>query len=127
MESESHAHWIKRFKMPIVLWLSLTSFPTGFMPFFAASAYREIQHEQHVSPKWRIPARIENKKHMFRIGLQFSAAAGFVHLCMAGLALRKWNRLFLGLRGAGWFAMMWSAFLVGIALGIWIYATGAPV
>jgi hypothetical protein len=124
-EPQSHGHWIKLLKWPVVFWLAFTSFPAGFMPFFAAGAYRGMQHEQHVSPKWRIPARIESGRHMLYIALLFSVGAGIVHAAMVFLSWRKWNGILLGLRGAGWFAMAWSAFGVGMAMGIWIY-TVAP-
>jgi hypothetical protein len=44
---------------------------------------------------------------------------------MIRITRRQWNDLLFGLRGAGWFVILWSAFAFGVAMGIWIY-TVAP-
>jgi hypothetical protein len=123
---ESTAHEIRWLRKFVVLFLLFTSVPAGFAPCMAVGAYREALHEQQVSIKWRNQARIEDAWKMVRIMLGVSVAAVMIQLGISWLALRKWNELLLGFRGAGWFVLIWCAFAVGVGFGAWISCV-APV
>jgi hypothetical protein len=122
---KSHSHLIDLLKWPIVYMLVITSFPAGFMPLFTTGAYRGILYAEHVNPKWRNQMRIDSAKRTFWLGLCLSIVCLGVHLAMIRITRRQWNDLLFGLRGAGWFVILWSAFAFGVAMGIWIY-TVAP-
>jgi hypothetical protein len=125
LPAESHAHLVKLLKWPITFFLMFTSVPAGFAPFFAAGVFRSMQHFDAASRRSGDPHRVAADQTLLRGALVVSALSLLIQCAMSWLAWRKWNGLLLGFRGAGWFAVLWGAFTVGLCLGVWIY-TVAP-
>ena len=118
----SSGRLVMRLRLVIAWFLIFTSIPCGFSPFLIAGAYRGMQHEEHINLKWRNQRRIESDKRVLCLGLSIAATTVLIQCVMSWLAWHRWNTLLLGLRGAGWFALLWSAFALGAAFGIWIYS-----
>ena len=118
---ESRGHLVSVFKWPIVFYLAFTSVPAGFAPFFAAGAYRALQHEEQIVSKWRSERKIKSDKEMLNLGLGVLIGGLALQTAMSWMAWRKWNSLLFGFRGAGWFALIWCAFILGAGFGCWIY------
>jgi hypothetical protein len=121
-EIKSDAHLVKLLKWPIVFFLLFTSVPAGFMPVCLLGTYRTAIHDEHVRTNWKMKIRVKNDWALVHTVIVLSVAALIVQLGMSWLAWWKWKELLLGLRGAGWFALIWTAYTVGFAAGVWIFA-----
>ena len=107
-------------KWPLVYLLAFTSFPAGFLPVAAIGSHMEMRKEEQRSPKWRNPAKIESTRRMTYKFAWLAAAAGFIHLLLTYCAVRNWNGLLFGLRGASYCLMLWGGWLTGVVLAAWL-------
>jgi hypothetical protein len=58
---------------------------------------------------------------MLKLVLPATAVANLIQLTMAVLAWKNWNRHPLGMRGEGWFGLLWAVYGLGMVFGIWLY------
>jgi hypothetical protein len=119
--AQEQPHFYKFYRWPILVVLMFASFPAGMSPFLAAGAFNEMRIDRQAPPKWRNEKRIESGLHMVMLLAGVWAMISLIHLALALLAYRKWNRRLLSLRGGVWWTMLWSAYGLGAIAGVWIF------
>ena len=110
-ESEGFAELMK---WPIVFCLFATSVPAGFFPVALVGAWVEW----HAVPG---RAAAESDPAGFYLLLALGIGSTLGHVGAAGLAWQNRDERMLGLSGVAWSALVWGAFAVGVACGVWFF------
>ncbi len=121
---QSDGHLVRALKWPIIVVLALTSFPAGgSVPLFIGS-YREWRQQSAAAGGSHAGAlrdfqrtKADNELTSLYVLAAVWAVLMLVHLSLAAACWNRWNGLFLGFRGAGWFALLWGTFAGGLVVG----------
>lgn len=111
--------WISHLKWQVVFWFMLTSSAAGFMPFAVVGSV--IEWSNLYRGRWDpSPERVNDSAILLACCLAGTTVSTGIHLWMVRASRIAWDRQVLGVRGAVWFSIAWTAFTVGAVSGLWV-------